>query len=112
MAVGGFGAAIILEWDGSTWTNASPTFVPGLNGVCATGSGALAVGQRGARIPLVDATWTPDEVPLTDLDWHGCDLDPDGGMWAVGGRIGSRPLMNGVLAYQGDQSLEGSLTWP
>ena len=33
-------------------------------------------------------------------------------MWAVGGRIGSRPLMSGVLAYQGEQALQGSLTWP
>ncbi|TNE88392.1 MAG: hypothetical protein EP330_15025 [Deltaproteobacteria bacterium] len=102
LLVGGFGNAIVLEWDGSTWLDASPSFQPGLNGVCASDSTAVAVGQRGARIQRIDGAWTPDEELLTDLDWHGCAVDDEGGVWSVGGRIGSRPLMQGVLAYAGD----------
>jgi len=106
LAVGGFGSAVLLEWDGAGWRDRSPDFQPGLNGVCTGPDGAgLVVGQAGSRSTLVDGTWTPDldlEIdPMTFLDWHACAIDDDGGVWTVGGQITSRPLNNGVVAYTG-----------
>jgi hypothetical protein len=104
-AVGGFGNGLILEFDGTAWIDASPEFQPGFNGVCAGAGYAWTVGQLGARAERVDGAWTSDvskqTMPLITSDWHGCDIDEQGGLWMVGGRIASRPLREGALAYYG-----------
>lgn len=105
IAVGGLGNAVILELDDGVWTDRSPAFHPGVNGVCAGSGEAWAVGLNGSRARRVDGVWTPDDVgeltPLTRQDWHGCVVDGEGGVWSVGGRIASRPLIDGVIGYQG-----------
>lgn len=106
IAVGGFGNGVILEWDGSAWIDNSVPFQPGWNGVCCNDAATWVVGQRGSRaVKQDDGTYLSDfeaEIsPLIPTDWHGCDVDADGGMWAVGGRIGARPLMSGEVMYEG-----------
>jgi hypothetical protein len=105
-AVGGIGNGLVLEYDGGAWVDASPSFQPGFNGVCAGGDAAWAVGQLGARAQRIDGVWRSDVdedvAPLIPLDWHGCAVDGDGGLWMVGGRISSRPLREGVIGYQGE----------
>lgn len=107
VAVGGFGNGLILEHDGGGWVDVSPAFQPGYNGVCSGPDRRWAVGQRGAMaLRGEDGVWqTEADLDLPGLildDWHGCDVDPDGGLWMVGGRIGSRPLRMGVVGYLGD----------
>ena len=106
IAVGGAGNGVILEWDGAVWRDANPGLLRGLNGVCSGPDGSFtAVGQAGTRTHLVDSAWASDmdlEIEAaTSLDWHACDVAPDGSLWTVGGRIGVRPLRQGVVAYTG-----------
>jgi hypothetical protein len=106
VAVGGAGNGLILEWDGATWRDASLPLLRGLNGVCSGDDGSvMAVGQAGTRVHGREDGWASDldlEIEsVTALDWHACDVASDGSLWAVGGRIGVRPLRQGVVAYTG-----------
>ncbi len=109
LAVGGTSNGLILEWDGAAWRDVSPAFQPGLNGVCVgPDGGAVSVGQAGSRVFRSGAGWESDldrDVELlTRRDWHACDVGPDGSLWTVGGKIGSRPLGAGVVGYTGPAS--------
>lgn len=106
VAVGGAGNGLLLEYDGSAWRDKSPAFQPGLNGVCSGAGQQWAVGQNGSRSQrTAEGTWASDTDrmlgPPTYQDWHGCDVDPGGTLWTVGGRIASRPLTSGVIGVQG-----------
>lgn len=101
VAAGGSGAALILRWDGSAWQDESPEFEPAMNGVCAGGGQGFAVGAQGSIDRYVDGVWETSLDALTLLDYHSCVVDADGGFWAVGGSIASRPLDEGLLVYQG-----------
>ncbi len=108
IAVGGAGNGLILEWDGAVWRDANPGLLRGLNGICSGHDGSFtAVGQAGTRTHLVDSVWVSDmDLDIeasTALDWHACDIAPDGSLWTVGGRIGVRPLRQGVVAYTGPE---------
>lgn len=109
VAVGGLGNAVVLEYDGTAWRDVSPDFQPGYNGVCTGAGQAWAVGLNGSRSHRTDTGWVSDAtnavVPVTTRDWHGCALDTAGNLWTVGGRISTRPLVQGVLGYQGEGSL-------
>lgn len=106
VAVGGQGNAVLLEWEDGAWRDHSPDFQPGINGVCAGAGQLWAVGQAGSRsVRGSDGTWVPDldqgVGALTPEDWHGCLIDQEGALWTAGGRISSRPLIEGVVGYQG-----------
>ena len=48
------------------------------------------------------AAWTADaDAPEVPLDYHATYVDPDGGIWAVGGRLADLPPTNGLLAHFG-----------
>lgn len=108
VAVGGFGTGIVVEYDGSTWTDLSPTsgIVNGLTGVVLSGSeGGYAVGQFGAVYERSAGSWTEVDTELSvQDDLHGVWADSDGGVWAVGGKTASLPLVGGVLIYRGDDA--------
>lgn len=115
LAVGGLGNGLLLAYDGTTWRDRSPSFQPGLNGVCTGAGAAWAVGLAGSRVQRDDAgAWLTDHdrgsSPAVSEDWHGCAIDDHGGVWTVGGRISSRPLTAGVVAYQGPGEVP-TLTW-
>ena len=110
-AVGGAGVGLILEWDGTEWRDRSPEFQAAYNGVCTGPDGAAAaVGRSGGRAIRIDGTWIPDldrDIESVTLrDYHACAHSPGGALWAVGGRIGSRPLGLGVVTYTGPGTIE------
>ena len=103
-AVGGFGEAEAVRWDGASWSDVSPEFIPQFNGVTTRGDEVVAVGRTGAVYWRDADTWVADERgPATDYDLHAGWLDPDGGLWAVGGAIVSLPLDRGVVVYGGPE---------
>ena len=104
VAVGGFGSGIILENDGSGWTNSTPEAASGVIGVCLTEDVGYAVGAYGEiHRSEMDGTWTKDEtaIPFGE-SLHACWTDGAGGWWAVGGQVQQYPLERGVTVYKGD----------
>jgi len=104
IAVGGLGSGVIARWDGAEWIDESPPS-GGINGVCASGGTAVAVGSSGSVHRLSGGVWTSELVPVTFRDYHGCALTDSGELWAVGGQITSRPLTLGVVAFEGERGL-------
>jgi photosystem II stability/assembly factor-like uncharacterized protein len=101
-AVGGAGAATIVECADGVWNDASPAFAPQQNGVFARDGRVVSVGREGSSFERADAGWEPTALePATDLDLHAVWIAPDGGVWAVGGSISSAPLDAGVVLYNG-----------
>jgi hypothetical protein len=49
--------------------------------------------------------WHLQDPPIrTELDLHGAWMDPDGGMWGVGGDL-TTSLDQGMVVYGGDASV-------
>jgi len=107
VAVGGYGNAAIARNDGSGWSDDSPPpeeVAPGFNGVVVDCTyGTYAVGNQGS-VWTRDGGWAPTgEPPLTLLDFHGVWVDPDGGVWSVGGKLSAQT--EGVVAYDGSETI-------
>ncbi len=104
IAVGGLGSGVIARWDGTEWLDES---LPsgGINGVCASGGEAVAVGNSGSVHRFSGGVWESELVPLTFRDYHGCVLTDSGELWAVGGQITSRPLTLGVVAFEAERGM-------
>ncbi len=103
-AVGGLANAVVTRWDGSTWVDDSPppeAIAPRFVGVNVSSSrGAIAVGDNAALYTRVDGVWERDtNPPVTTHGFHGVWVDPDGGLWTVGGDLTS--LDYGVMMYSG-----------
>lgn len=101
-AVGGGGAAAVTRFDGAAWTDESPRFGPQLNGVFVGPDGPVAAGRAGEIWRRADGTWARDARGIASFDdFHATWVDPDGGTWAVGGRLSSNTA--GTLVYGGPQ---------
>lgn len=49
-----------------------------------------------------DGQWTElTDAPNTPLEYHSVYVDPDGGIWAVGGRVYTGNLTDGLLTHYG-----------
>jgi hypothetical protein len=106
VASGGFGTGSILEDCGSGWEDVSPAGASALVGVCMRGDTGTAVGWYGAVYHRLDGVWVADDQPAaTDETLHACWIDPQGGVWAVGGQVQAFPLVRGVMIYRGDRDL-------
>ena len=109
VAVGGFGNGIIVEYEGGAWHNVTPSGIQGLSGVyVGEGDFAVAVGAYGT-VHLRDAGgWHEVDTgyPLVE-SYHAAWVDPEGGVWAVGGQTTS--LTDGVLLHRGEMLPEGTL---
>lgn len=102
-AVGGI-SGIIVEDCGDGWADVSPEGAPGFNGVCAADGEVFASGQFGAIYTRgSDGTWAADAPPPTQETLHACWIDPEGGLWAVGGQVLAFPFVRGVMVYRGQQ---------
>lgn len=103
-AVGGQFSATLVESEGGDWSDVTPGPEAPLQtfGVYHRGDTARAVGMQGSVLTRDTGQWAvdPDHLTLRE-DLHGVWIDPDGGVWAAGGRIVSRPLVDGVLIYEG-----------
>jgi hypothetical protein len=104
VAVGGFGTGLIVHPDAGMLVDDTPTGVPQLNGVYVPASGdAVTVGTLGSVWHRSGATWMPDpDTPPIPQDYHAVYVDPEGGIWAVGGDIIAPPFRSGVLAHYGE----------
>ncbi|MDQ2643712.1 MAG: hypothetical protein M3020_07860 [Myxococcota bacterium] len=105
VAVGGFGSAVIVENDGAGWHDATPEDPPNqLYGVSmASGELGYAVGEDGAVVSRSEEGWV-DEATGFEIQnaFHSVWVDPDGGVWAVGGEM-IATLSAGMLLH-GDPS--------
>ncbi|HZO16814.1 MAG TPA: hypothetical protein VFB62_26235 [Polyangiaceae bacterium] len=108
-AVGGLASGFILENDGSGWALASDS-PNGMTGVClAADDTGYAVGVFGTVYAREAGAWhSVDHGLSVQEDLHGVWLDPAGGVWAVGGRIGTDKT-DGILIHKGEKVVEGGL---
>lgn len=110
-AVGGFGNAAVAHWDGAAWTLDSPppaAIAPAFTGVYVDETlGPVAAGNNGAiwtKTSESPESWAPDcRTPATTWNFHASWVDPEGGIWAVGGDLIN--LDYGVIIYGGDGSI-------
>ena len=112
-AVGGFFDGVILEQVGARFEDRTPQGITQMNGVFVPASGrAAAVGREGALAIRTANGWELQENTLnTVLDFHATWVDPDGGIWAVGGDL-SVDLKDGILAYAGSRSISSEIVEP
>lgn len=113
VAVGGLVSGIIVERDlgGASWENVTPEPAPyGLAGVCASDHATLAVGSYGVVLARDEDGWEEQDLGFAlDDNLHGVWLDPQGGVWAVGGQTFSEPLTDGVIIHRGQPISLGGL---
>lgn len=109
-AVGGYSTGTLVESiGGGAFADVTPDLSPQLNGVYAAGDGTVvAVGGLGSVYWRGASGWTADpREPATVQDLHATWIDPDGGVWAVGGHLVGRPLDQGVVLYDGPAAPAG-----
>jgi hypothetical protein len=105
-AVGGTGSGEIVHWDGASWTSDAPEFSVDFNGVSARDDLVVAVGRVGDAWLHGAEGWIGDpRGRATFKDLHATWIDPDGGVWAVGGQISALPMTGGVMVYAGEQQV-------
>ncbi len=104
LGVGGFVSALVVELAADGILNVTPEGeVMQLNGVHVAADLAVAVGLGGSIWRRqTSGTWAQDlDAPTVPLEYHGTFIDPSGGIWAVGGRLGSDPPTDGVVTHFG-----------
>jgi hypothetical protein len=109
-AVGGQVAGVILENDGTAWKNVFQATY-GLTGVAlGKGDDGYAVGAYGSVYSRDATGWHEEDTKLSiQLDLHCTWIDPSGGVWAVGGRTGAFPLIQGLMLHKGEPVASGGL---
>ena len=108
IAVGGVGGqGHLLEHDGTGWsTLAAPQIPVAWRGAAAFGDTVYAVGENGVIGKRGDTGWTLEKQTLIQLNFHSAWVDPDGGLWGVGGKFDRSPLTtDGFLLYFGTQHI-------
>jgi hypothetical protein len=100
-AVGGFGTGVIVENEGSGWADVTPETTPQVVGVWLGEDAGYAVGIEGAVMQRVEGTWEQVETGIqVEGALHTVWVDPDGGVWVVGGQVLASPLVDGVMIYR------------
>lgn len=106
-AVGGFGTAVIVENTGEGWEDVTPEGTPQMVGVWVGEPESYAVGVEGAVIRRDAGTWTEVETGIrVPGALHTVWVDPDGGVWAVGGQVLSPPLVDGIMIHKSSPETE------
>lgn len=100
VTVGGAFDGVLYENDGTGWQSAIPPGGPLLTGVALSADQAIAVGQFGTVLRRGRSGWSTDPR-VTDENLHATWIDPDGGVWAVGGHYDVVPMRAGVLIHEG-----------
>lgn len=105
VAVGGFGDAVIVEHDGTRWHNITPDPAPQqLFGVhMLSADHGFAVGWEGSVLERSGSAWKLLDIGVEPFDpFHAVWVDPEGGVWAVGGELESAVPSNGMLLHRGE----------
>lgn len=105
VAVGGAIEGVILEMgpDGIP-RSVAPDDLPLLQGVCMAADGdGFATGADGTVLERINGRWRVVDtgVSLDAESLHAVWMDPDGGVWTVGGDVLSAGLDNGVILHAG-----------
>ena len=111
IAVGGGFSGAIYEHDGADWTqNVAEADAPALIGVCTGGPDWYAVGRFASVLERgTGSVWTELDTggAFLDVDFHGCWVDEDGGIWAVGGLV-LTDLTRGAMIHIGEEVPSGT----
>lgn len=103
-AVGGqYSATLVASTDGSPWRDVTPKGATlQMFGVNHRGREAYAVGMQTTVLRHDGSEWVVEPTGLELVeDFHSVWIDPDLGVWAVGGQIVSPPFTRGALIYRG-----------
>jgi hypothetical protein len=103
-AVGGLANGIIVEHEDGAWHDVTPvSTLPSLAGVALdAGDGGIAVGSRGTVLLRDSEGWHEEYMGFSIAQtFHGSWIDPEGGLWAVGGQLLSKPFTEGVMVHRG-----------
>lgn len=105
VAVGGAVSGMIFEVDADGRVrDAAPDGAPLLQGVClGEGGDGWATGAGGVVLRRTSRGWR-EQVTGFDFEaesLHAVWMDPDGGVWSVGGNVLTSALDGGVLVYRG-----------
>lgn len=113
VACGGAQSGVIVESTGGNFSNVTPAGALQMNGVFVPATGApITVGLEGAIALRGSGGWAADDTGLNldlTLDYHAAWIDPQGGIWAVGGNIRGEPRTDGVLAHFGTTPIKSTL---
>jgi len=103
-------SGVIYELQAGTFESQAIPDLPQMNGVFLRADGTgVAVGDQEAIARRGSSGWQLAQPALeTRLDLHGGWLDPDGGVWAVGGDLST--LDKGILIYGGPASIGSTIT--
>jgi len=108
-ASGGLENGVIYELNGTTFENRAEVGTPQMNGVFLRPDGTgVAVGIAGAIATRGPGGWELQTGIRTGLDLHGSWIDPDGGIWAVGGDL-STNLNRGMVVYGGPAEISSTI---
>lgn len=104
VATGGFIDGALVENDGSGFVDRTPRGIEQLNGVFVPPSGtAVAIGNSSTVALRGTSDWLRGASGIgTPRDFHAVWIDPEGGVWGVGGDL-SVSLSAGVLVYGGER---------
>ncbi len=103
VASGGFAEGVLLELEGGSFVDRAMPGMPQMNGVFVRGSLAAAVGVAASLAVRSERGWELTDTRLnTSRDFHAGWIDPEGGIWAVGGDL-SVALSAGMLGYSGSR---------
>jgi len=111
-AVGGFIDGAILELVGDAFEDRTPANAPQLNGVFAPAQGLpAAAGRELSLARRTAAGWSVEQRQEGSiLDFHATWVDPEGGVWAVGGDLSD--LTQGRLHYAGSRIISSVIEQP
>lgn len=103
LVVGGLSSGVILEipHDGAP-SDVTPAATPLMQGVSMRDGHAFASGAMGAVLSR-ETGWSPVDTAIT-LDiasLHATWIDPDGGVWSVGGDVLTAALDHGAILHRG-----------
>lgn len=110
--VGGTNNGLAFEANATALEEITPPGSGLLQGVCVSDAGAIwAVGIGGAvyRRPAHEAAWQEQDTHVPVQSLHAVWLDPQGGVWTVGGNVLTTDLDAGVALHYGSSRLAGAV---
>ena len=107
VATGGFAEGVIFELEEGRFVDRATPGTPQMNGVYVARGFAAAAGVAASLALRTDTAWELVDTTLnTSRDFHAVWIDPEGGIWAVGGDL-SVSLTQGMVAYSGNAQISG-----
>jgi hypothetical protein len=94
-------AGEILESTGSDFAPVSLAAPLRWRGVAARGARAFAVGEGGIVAERGETGWNAPQQSPIQRNFHAAWIDPDGGLWGVGGKFEVPPQTDGFIIYYG-----------